>query len=67
MYLISVEGYVKAGVHPLVIKKTGEIWVSLKNAQNGLGVKNMSDLILKEIYGIHGTKSLRRSKLKNTK
>ena len=26
MYLISVEGYVNAGVHPLRITKTGEIW-----------------------------------------
>ena len=28
-------------------KKTGRIWVSMKNAQDVLGVKNMSDLILK--------------------
>ena len=52
MYLISVEGYKNAGAHILIIKKTDEIWVSIKNVYNGLGAKNMSDLILKEIYGI---------------
>ena len=52
MYLISAEGYKNAGVHILIIKTTGEIWVSMKNVHNGLGVKNMSDLILKEIHDI---------------
>ena len=47
MYLISADGYTNAGVHHLSVKKTGEIWVSMKNAHHGLGVKNMSDLILK--------------------
>ena len=28
----------------------------MKNVQDGLGVKNMPDLILKEIYGIYETK-----------
>ena len=55
MYLISAEGYKNAGVHILRIIKTGEIWVSMKNVHNGLCVKNMSDLILKEIYGIYKT------------
>ena len=38
MYLISVEGYKKAGVHILIIKKTHKTWVSMKNVHNGLGV-----------------------------
>ena len=28
----------------------------MKNVHNGLGVKSMSDLILKETYGSYGTK-----------
>ena len=56
MYLISAEEYKNAGVHILIIKKTGKIWASMNNVQDGLGVKNMSDLILKEIYGICETK-----------
>ena len=65
MYLISAEGYKKADVLILIIKKTGKIWASMKNVQDGLGVKNMSDLILKEICSIYETKNF--SKLKNTK
>ena len=58
MYLISAEGYKNAGVHFLRVIKTGEISVSMKNVHNRLGVKNISDLVLKEIYGIYKTKSL---------
>ena len=45
---ISANGYTNAGVHHLSVKKAGEIWVSMKNAHDDLGVKNMSDLILKK-------------------
>ena len=41
MYLISAERYKNAGVHILIIRKTGEIWVSMKNVHNGLGVKTL--------------------------
>ena len=58
MYLISAEGYKNAGVHILRVRKTGKIWASMKNVQDVLGVKNMSDVILKEIYGIYETKDL---------
>ena len=58
MYLISAKGYKNAGVHILIIRKIGEIWLSMKNVHNGLGVKNESNLILKEIYGIYETKTL---------
>ena len=65
MYLISTEGYKKADVHHLIIQKTGEIWVSMKDA--GLGVRYLSDLILKEIYGINETKNLREEQIKKYK
>ena len=39
---ISAEGYKNAKVHFLKIRKTGEIWVSMKDIGDGLGVKNMS-------------------------
>ena len=52
MYLISAEGYKKANVHFLKVKKADEIWASMKDSGSGLGVKNISDLVLKEIYGI---------------
>ena len=55
-----------AGVHCLKIRKTGEIWVSMKNCGNGLGVTNISDLVSKEIYGICETKNHTKDEL-NTK
>ena len=54
MYLISVEGYTNASVNILKIRKTGEIWVSMKDIGDGLGVKN---LVLKKIYGIYEKKN----------
>ena len=56
------------GVHVLRIVKTREILVGIKNEHNGLGVRNMSDPMLKEIYGRYGTKDLQmNNNKKNTK
>ena len=55
MDLISIEGYENANVICLK-NKNGDLWVIMKNVKDGLGVKNMSDLVLKEIYGAHGKK-----------
>ena len=58
MHLISAEGYKNVNVEFLAIKTTSEIWVSMEDVANGVGVKNISDLFLKEIYGICETKNL---------
>ena len=58
VYLISADGYKNANVDSLTIKTTSEIWVSMKDFGSGIGVKNISDLVLKEIYGIFKTKNL---------
>ena len=63
MYLISAEGYKNADVHILIIKKTGEIWASMKDSGTSMGVKNISDLVLKEIYGICETKNATKEKI----
>ena len=58
MYLISAEGYENANVGFLTIKTSSEeVWVNMKAAESGMGVKNTSDLVLKEIYGICETKN----------
>ena len=57
MYLISAEGYNNAQVGFLAITATGETQENLKNVRTGMGVKNKSDLVLKEIYGICETKN----------
>ena len=67
MYLISAEGYTNAGVCFLRVKKTCEIWTSMKNVHKGLGVRSMPDLILKKIYGIYETKNLKNKQIKKYK
>ena len=58
MYLISAEGYKNANVGFLAIKKTSEkVWVNMKDVGSDMGVQNISDLVLKEIYGICETKN----------
>ena len=39
----------------------------MKNVRNGLGFKDMSDLILKETYGKYETKSLTNEQIKKYK
>ena len=60
MYLISAEGYKNASFDCLKIREADELWVSMKNAGAGLGFKNISDLVLKEIYGIYEKKRLNK-------
>ena len=36
----------------------------MKNVHKGLGVKNISDLVLKEVYGIYKTKNLTNKQIK---
>ena len=66
MCLISAEGYKHVKVDFLTIKITSEIWVSMKDVGSGMGVKNISDLVLKEIYGICETKNPTKKQVKKT-
>ena len=53
MYLISAEGYKDEKLDFLTITTTtSEIWLSMKDTGSGMSVKNISDLVLKDIYGI---------------
>ena len=63
MDLISIEGYENANVICLK-NKNGDLWVIMKNVKDGLGVKNMSDLVLKEIYGVYKKKNLTKEEIK---
>ena len=51
----------------LTIKATSKIWVNMKDVGNGMGVKNISNIVLKEIYGMVKEKILQKNKLMNTK
>ena len=66
-YLIPAEGYINAGVHFLRVQKTGEIWPSMKNVGSGMGVKNISDLVLKEMHGILETKNPTKKQINEDK
>ena len=66
MYLIPAEGYKVAGVQILIIKK-GEIWASMKDVHAGLGLENMSDPVLKQIYGIYKTKTVTKEQIRKNK
>ena len=57
MDLISAKEYKSAGVSHLIIEETDELWISMKDVGVALGVKSISDLILKEIQGICGKKN----------
>ena len=67
MYLISPEGYKNAEVDAKIVRKTGEIWVSMKDDGSGMGVKNIPGLVLKELVVYLKQKSLKKSRLANTK
>ena len=67
MYLISAEGCKNANVEFLTIKTTSEIWESMKDVGTGIGVKNISDLVLKDIYGIYETKNLTKEQINEYK
>ena len=59
MDLISVEGYKNAKVICLK-NKNGDLWVGMKDVKDDLGVKSVSDLVLKEIYGAYEKKINKR-------
>ena len=67
MYLISVEGSKNANVEFLTIATTGEILVNMKDIGEIMGLKNMSDLVLKEIHGICETKNPTKEQVKEYK
>ena len=44
MYLISAEGYKNADVRFLKVRKSNEIWASMKDVGRGIGVKKKYSL-----------------------
>ena len=66
MDLILVEGLENA----IVIcwkNKNGDLWVIMKDFKDGLGVKNMSGLVLREIYGVYEKKNYQMKELNTIK
>ena len=67
MYLVSAEVCKNAWVGFKRIRKTGEIWTGMKDVGSGMGVKNISDLVLKEIHGILKIKNPTKEQIKKYK
>ena len=59
MDLITVDEYENAKVICLK-NNTGDLWVSMKDVGVGLGVKSISDLVLKEILCIFWKKRINK-------
>ena len=55
MDLLPEQGYRNAKVY--FVNNTDELRINMENVGDGLGVKNISDLVLKEICGIYGEKN----------
>ena len=66
MYLISAEKYTDAGVHFLKIRKTDEIWASMKDVESGMGMKNISGSLKRNIWYLW-EKNLTKAEIKNYK
>ena len=63
MVFITAESYKNAGVH--VIKDTENYFrVKMKDIQNGLGLKNMSDRLENTMKGIFESKNLTKEQKK---
>ena len=64
MVFITADDYADAGVHAITIRDKKLFWVEMIDAQNGLGLKNISDLLRKEMYGIFETKNISKEQKK---
>ena len=58
MVVITVQAYKNAGIDIVIVKSKELLWVKTSDVQNGLGLKNVLDLVRKEICGIFETKNL---------
>ena len=67
MYLISVERYKNAEVDTKIVRETGEIWASMKDVRSGMEVKNISDLVLKELRGVLKTNNHEKEEISEYK
>ena len=58
MVVITVEAYKDTEVHTIIVQNKDYFWVEMKDVQNGLCVKSIPDLLLKEMQGKFETKKL---------
>ena len=56
MVVFTVQNYADAKVHTIRVGNRELFWVKMIDVENGLGIKNVSDLVRKDIQGIYETK-----------
>ena len=64
---ISVEKYTNAKVCTIKVSSKKIFWVRMYDVQEGIGVKNMSDLVRKEIRSIFRTKNPTKDQIRKYK
>ena len=64
MLNISVENYKNEKVYAITIDNRELFWVKMKVVKKGLSIKNISDLVKKEIFGVYGTKNPRKEQIR---
>ena len=57
MVVITVQAYAEAKDHTIKVGNKNLFWVKMIDLQKGLSLKNMPDLVKKEICGIFETKN----------
>ena len=67
MVVITVEAYKNAQVHTITVKNKELFWVKMIDIQFGLKIKNIPDLVRREICGIFETKYLSEQRKKYIK
>ena len=67
MFRISAEKFAEAKVHTITIGNRGLFWVRMIDVQEVLRVKNMSDLVRKEIRGIFETNNPTKDQIRKYK
>ena len=49
--ILTIDNFMNAGVKTVRIINKNYFWVKMKDVGYGLGLKNMSDMVIKEING----------------
>ena len=65
MVVTTVQNYIDAKVHAITVRNRNLFWVKMIGVQNGLCIKNISDLVRKEKVFLR-LKILKKSKSENT-
>ena len=64
---INVEKYTNAKVYTITVGNKKLFWIRMHAVQEEIGVKNMSDLVRKEIRGIFKTKNPTKDQIRKYK